>query len=140
MGGGGSPLWALNHLSLSRLELCFLTPFQLEVLTLSLFLFNPLPLCLSCHPVFPHLTPFPQGLLTKHSTSSQMLISSATCTWVSFAPLSGALERESPLCVAGSFLSHLLVGFKSVPVGAMTRVGGESPAQCRTFIPPANAD
>ena len=35
----------------------------------------------------------------------------------------GGVKR--PLCVAGSFLSHLPVGFKSVAVGAMTRVGGD---------------
>lgn len=71
--------------------------------------------CLSVLPSrLPHLTPFPQGSLTKHSTSSQMLISSATCTCASFAPLSGE-AGEGKACVCGcQFL--LLVRFKNVAV------------------------
>lgn len=45
-GVGGSLLSSGCEELLSLPALCFLTPLELEILTLSLFLFNPLPVCL----------------------------------------------------------------------------------------------
>lgn len=85
----------LSYGQLFSFKLYFLTCLLLEVLThcFSFSLTLCLPVLLS---VFPHLTPspngFPQGSLTKRSTSSQMLIPLAMCTCL-LCSLQGRLWR-----------------------------------------------
>lgn len=93
----GSGLPTLLWVTVS-VKLYFLTHLLLEILThcFSLSLTLCLPVLLS---VFPHLTPppngFPQGSLTKRSTSSQTLIPLAMCTCL-LCSLQGQLVEGSP--------------------------------------------
>lgn len=82
--------------------------------------------CLSCHPSSPP-NPFPSRIADKafYQQPDADIIG-----YVYVSPLLfclGKLQRARPVCVAGSFSSLLLVGFKNVEVPwAVTRAGGAS--------------